>query len=392
RYRQIVHAAQLAGATFPALSSLWNNYVPELDELDANQRKDLKQWKDNAGDGHWREALTQLWAEAEYYPALAAARDLRQRGDIRGAEASFRDAFAYRQILKTRPQVIEWLDDLLGNPEAEAQAVAKEAEELRKASDLLRAALIALVNGTDFEADKQRLDAAVRAAPGEALLGRAYRLLMAEEAWRRVEGSTVLSVQMLHLARWRDALNALMAASPAGHAGLTDAEWEEIKKEVGGELNSLLQTRQTSIRTRILSLAERPAPAPVADRPVVSAQHGTDTDGSLRLLIGMYREVFPDDQALREALRRALADCVTAIRQTLSSASGPLRGPRHAEERYRVWHEVLPWVYHGKRLAEIAGEPWPDDLSPEAVEKQTTEVRGCLAAVQTWLGRYLQAV
>lgn len=391
RYRQIVHAAQLAGATFPALSSLWNNYVPELDELGANQRKDLKQWKDNAGDGHWREALTQLWAEAEYYPTLAAARDLRQRGDIRGAEAGFRDAFAYRQILKTRPQVIEWLDDLLGNPEAEAQAVAEQAEQLRRASDLLRAALIALVNGTDFEAAKQRLDAAVRAAPGEALLGRAYRLLMAEEAWRRAEDSTALSVQMLHLARWRDALNALMAASPAGHAGLTEAEWEGIKQGVGGELGRLLDERQTAVRTHVLTLAKPPGPVPNADRPVAVAGDGANTAESLRLLIGMYREVFPDDRALREGLRRVLADCETAIRQTLSSVSGPLRGPRHAEERYRVWHEVLPWVYHGKRLAEIAGEPWPDDLSPEAVEKQTTEARGCLAAVQTWLGRYLQA-
>lgn len=392
RYRRIIHAAQLAGSTFPALSSLWNNYVPELDKLDANQRKDLKQWKDNAGDAHWRKALTQLWAEAEYYPTLIAARDLYQRGDIRGAETRYQAALNYRETLRDRPQVIEWLDEqLLGNPEAEVQAVAKEAEELRKASDLLRVVLTAIVNGTDLEAGKQRLDAALRAAPGEALLGWAYCLLMAEEAWRRVEDSTALSVQMLHLARWRDALKTLMAASPAENTGLAEADWNGIKEEMGSKLERLWRDRQTAIRTNILSLASKPGPMSAADRPVAVAQHGTNADASLRFLIGMYGEAFPDDRALQEGLKNILADCVTAIHQKLSLVSRPLRDPRDAKERDKTWQEVLPWVYHGKRLAEIAGEPWPNDWSPEVMEKQKAEARGCLAAVYTWLGRYLQA-
>lgn len=390
RYRQIVNTAGQTDAAFPHLLTLWNTYVPELDRLDEKGRKDLKQWKDTVGNPAWRDTLTYLWAEAEYYPALTAARDLRERGDIQGAKERFQYVLDCREILRA-PQVIGWLDELLGNPEGEAKKVADQAEELRKASDLLRAALLAVATGTDLEAGKQRLDSALRAAPGEVLLGQAYRLLLSEEAWRRVENAPSVAAHILHLTQWRDALDALLTTTPAGNTGLAVADWEAIKRDAEVKLRHLLQDRQTAIRTQLLSLARGPVPASAAEGRASPAGDGTDTHASLGLLMDLYCKAFGNDSALQDGLENILRDCEAAIRQKLSLVSGPLQDLRRVEERDRVWEEVLSWVYHGKRLAEIAGQPWPEDLSPDVVEKRKAEARGCLAAMRIWLGRYLQA-
>ena len=393
RYRRILETVQWTERP-PDLSTLWA-YASRLPELAQNEIAHLEQRKNQAHNTPWGPTLTRLWAEALYYPTLRQARELRERGDIRGADAKFADVLNRREALRENEKTLGWLDDILGNPEAEAKAVHEQAEELGKVADRLRAALNAVVQGVSLEDEKKRLDSAFRSAPGELVLGRAHRLILAEEAWRRVEHSASPAAQILALAGWRQAWRALADASPAGNSGLAPADWEGIKGDLGPDLDALLRRRQASLRQSIIAMAEWPsgdatAPPPAGDRPSLPTEPPRAGEG-LRLLAAAYREAFPEDREnLDKELKAILLDCQNKLRE-VSLRRGTWQRPEQVREDYERKKKALPLAYHGQRLAAILDEPWPAELAPEAVVKHVEEAQGCLVRLLTALGRYFAA-
>jgi len=394
RYRRIIKTVQ-QNTRPPDLSDLWA-YAGDLPELAQDKIAILEQRKDQEHHTPWGPTLTRLWAEALYYPTLRQARELRERGDIRGADAKFADVLNRREDLRESKDVLRWLDDILGNPEPEAKAIHEQAEMLSQVADRLQAALNAVVQGVSLEDEKKRLDSAFRSAPGEIVLGRAHRLLLAEEAWRRVEHSDSPAAQILALGGWWEAWCALAAASPAGNAGLAPADWDRIKDNLRPALDALLHHRRDSLRQSIIEMARLPsgdatAPPPAGDRPSLPAEPPPPGEG-LRLLVAAYRQAFPEDREnLDKELKAILEEYKTRLNQQRLLRRTTLQRPEEAKEHYEQQKETLRWAYHGQLLAAILDEPWPAELAPEAVVKHVEEAQGCLVRILTALGRYFAA-
>lgn len=390
RYQQIITANQRGDTPFPDLLRL-RGYLDRLSELKEEELATLEGWKNRWHGTEWGNVLERLWAEAGYHQALPAARALSLSGKIVEAEKRFRDVLRYREVLKQQEQgesVVAWLDELYKDPTEEAQTIAKQAEKIGQIADLLRAGLQAVADQTDLAEAKKRLDEALRAAPGEMVLGRAHYLLLAEEAWRQAANSSLLTAQILRLGQWQRAWSALRETPATDRLG--PENWAKIEEDLTPALDELFSDRLETLRTEMIRLARCLAPAASGNSP----ETAPPPDESLRQLVALYREAFPDHTdggKLNEDLKRIIADCQDKIRERLASLSQTPRQLRQLEEHYRQQQEALAWAFYGQRLAEIVGTEWPSEFAPQTMAEKTKEAYGCLVAAWTALGRYLGA-
>lgn len=427
RYRHVAEISQRASQELPDRAKL-QGYIDRISTKDGEKKLKedevaaLEKWKEQGQRTPWAEVLERLWAEAKYPSTLGEARDLHLRGEIAQANERFRDALELRKILQRRKQIIGWLDELFNNPEEEAKAVARQAEELTRITDLLRTGLQAIINRADGEEGKKALNAALWLAPAEAVVGCTYRLLLTEEAWHRVEQSPSLAARILYLGQWRRALFALRNAAAATRSGRTPAEWPGVMDELAPELEKLLQERQTLLRGAITRLVQQEmssdlaavgAPmaggaraetgnagaasdkgreAPTSGSAKIEAE-SPPVNESLCLLISLYREAFSDnsDGDLDRELQMIMQDWQEGIKRRLASLRPIPQRLRQIEDNYRLHEEASILALYGQRLAEMLGQPWPAELRSDQIEARKREAQGCLLGAWSALGRYLQA-
>jgi hypothetical protein len=393
RYRRVIEALRDNAGRGPDRARLLG-YADRLDNLDANEIAELRRWRSEWRDPSWSVVLDRLIAETAYRATVGRARASRY-SDLVASDKAFKALADLRSSLSSRGHrdIIKWLDDLYGNPEPDAKAVADEVEQLNDVGGLLEKGLQEVANEVAEPAgahsSKSRLAEALRRLPGDLILARAYRLLDAEQGWQRVAKGDSLALRLLHLGQWSQACTDLLDLRPETAGSFAVASiWESIRQKTEPSLRALRERRWDEARSHLLDVLRSPNTGHLSQ---VENEDRTYWRDNLWRLVTGYRDArgaLGNDRKFEEALLRVKKDAEQRVK------AEKLKMPRSLDE-FRDdparLARVAMWAHYGQMLAELAGQPWPEELTQAVMDKRAREAQGCLAAILTRLAHYFQA-
>lgn len=301
RQRQIAARAKETGSSWRAVEDLFDqsdlifNFDRPGGMLEKKELTDIhvSRWQKEAeteSDDDWRGVRDRLWQEAGYRLALDRARILKEQDGFPEALATFQNLQTLRERLsRHRDQIITWLDQLYGDPTTELASVRTIVEAGKDRAGAFERGVRAFLSGAELERAVVGFAAVLRADPDNAVLAHAYRLLEAEQSYRRARQARNVLTEIRCLGQllgvWKELADA------AGSS--TDGELKRAWNEVASQMEESLTQRERELGDRVLTRIGIYFP-----ERALSPEHlpGSQPDEvSTRLLVQTYLEAFKEE-------------------------------------------------------------------------------------------------
>jgi len=182
------------------------------------------------------------------------------------------------------------LDQLYGDPTTELASVRTIVEAGKDRAGAFERGVRAFLSGAELERAVAGFAAVLRADPDNAVLAHAYRLLEAEQSYRRARQARNVLTEIRCLGQllgvWKELADA------AGSS--TDGELKRAWNEVASQVEESLKQRKNELRARVLIRIGAYFPGRVLspDRPLGDWPDAVST----KLLVQTYLETFEDDR------------------------------------------------------------------------------------------------